>query len=357
MAEDQAQRTEPATPKKRWETRRKGQVAQSRDLQSLAVLTGAAMALGVSGLGIIRALDATLRWSFTAVANPPHSAAAFDAALLQIGSLAMQSLAPLLLIVPTFAALVQLAQVGPAFSLEAMEFKFDRMDPIKGFGRFFKPDRWVELLKTLAKVVLISGAAWWAFQPDLERLLGLSVATLGESLRVLGMTSLRVVGAVLAVLAALAAVDVLFQRRNFEKQIRMSKREVRDELKQVEGDPEIRSRYKQRQMELSRTRMIAAVAEADVVVANPTHFAVALRYDRAQMAAPHVVAKGKDRVAARIREAANKAGVPIVEDPPLARVLHRTCEVGREIPQNLFQAVAEVLAVVYRLDEQRRVLA
>ena len=132
-----------------------------------------------------------------------------------------------------------------------------------------------------------------------------------------------------------------------------ARREVRDELKQIEGDPRLRSRFRARQQELSRTRMIAAVAEADVVVTNPTHFAVALRYDRSSMVAPRVLAKGKDHVAARIREAAMRAGVAVMEDAPLARLLHRTCEVGREIPQNLFKAVAELLALVYRLDHQR----
>ena len=169
----------------------------------------------------------------------------------------------------------------------------------------------------------------------------------------LGRCLLRVMAAVLGVLAAIAVIDVLFQRYNFEKQIRMSKREVRDELKQVEGDPMLRSRFRARQQELSRARMIAAVATADVVVTNPTHYAVALRYDRDAMAAPTLLAKGKDRVAARIREAAASAGVPLVEDPPLARLLHRTSEVGAEIPKNLFKAVAEVLAVVYPLDRSR----
>jgi flagellar biosynthetic protein FlhB len=353
-ADDQAQRTEPATPKRREDSRRKGQVAQSRDLQSLSVLAAAAAVLAASGLGLVRALDAVLRWSFESVANPPASGADFTSALFTAGAAPAWALMPCLVVIPFIAGLVQVAQVGPLFSMEVLQFRGDRLDPVQGMLRLVKPDRWVDLLKTLAKVTLIGLAAWWTIRPDIELILALSSASLNDSLHVLGMVVTKVVGAVLAVIAAIAAIDVLLQRQRHEKQLRMTQREVREELKQVEGDPRVRSHYRSRQQELSRTRMIAAVANADVVVTNPTHFAVALQFDREQMAAPQVVAKGKDRVAARIREAATAAGVPVMEDAPLAQVLHRTCEVGREIPANLFQAVAELLALVYRLNTQRR---
>ena len=353
MAEDQAQRTEAATPKRREDARRKGQVAQSRDLQSLAVLLASVAALGLAGLGIAEVLAGVMRWSLEAAARPPRALEDFTAALFAPGGHAMLALLPFLLAVPLVAAVVQLAQVGPVLSFEALQFKGERLDPFKGLARLVKLDRWVELIKTIAKLAVISAAAWWAFEPELEVVVGLSSATLGESAIVLGRCLVRVMASVLGVLALIAVIDVLFQRYNFEKQIRMSKREVRDELKQVEGDPMLRSRFRARQQELSKARMIAAVATADVVITNPTHYAVALRYDRDAMAAPTVLAKGKDRVAARIREAANRAGVPLVEEPPLARLLHRTTEVGAEIPKNLFKAVAEVLAVVYRLERSR----
>ena len=154
-------------------------------------------------------------------------------------------------------------------------------------------------------------------------------------------------------LAVMAVADLFYQRWRWEQKLRMSKREVRDEFKQREGDPLVRSRFRAKHRELTRSRMIAAVADADVVVTNPTHYAVALQYDRMAMAAPQVVAKGRNHVALRIREAAVEHRVPIVEDAPLARLLHRTGEVGQEIPQNLFQAVAEVQAYVYRLDPRR----
>ena len=352
--DDQAQRTEPATPKRREESRRKGQVAQSRDLQSFAVLAAAAAVLAASGLGLVRALDASVRWSFESAANPPTSGADFTLALFTAGAGPAWALMPCLIVIPFVAGLVQLTQVGPVFSLEALHFRGERLDPLQGMLRLVKPDRWVDLLKTIAKVGLIGLVAWWTTRPHIELIMGLSSSSLGDSLEVLGIVTAKVIGSVLATIAAIAAVDVLLQRQRHEKQLRMTQREVREELKQVEGDPRIRSHHRSRQQELSRTRMISAVATADVVITNPTHFAVALQFDRARMAAPQVVAKGKDRVAARIREAATAAGVPVMEDAPLARVLHRTCEVGREIPANLFQAVAEVLALVYRLNAQRQ---
>lgn len=354
MAEDQAQRTEPATPKKREDARRKGQVAQSRDLQSVTVLGASALVLAGSGAGIVIAIQAALQFGFTAAERPPESLAGFHAAMLGAGLPVAAALLPFLMVVPAVAALVQVAQVGPMFSPEALKFRGDRIDLIKGLGRMVKADRWVELLKTMAKLGLISFAAWLAFRPELPRVMGLSVAALGESVQALGWVAAKVVAAALAVLATIALFDAFFQRHRHEGQLKMSKREVRDELRQSEGDSTQRSRFRARQRELSRSRMIAAVAEADVVVTNPTHFAVALRYDRANAGAPEVVAKGRDRVAARIREAAEQAGVPVVEDKPLARILHRTCKLGHEIPANLFQAVAELFALVHRLNERQR---
>lgn len=353
MSEDQAQKTEPATPKKREDARKKGQVAQSRDLQSAAVLCGAALALAGTGIGIAHALAAGMRVGFDIVARPPDSLAGFYAVLLQLSAPVALALLPLLILAPLSAGVVQFAQVGPMFSPEAMQLRWDRLDLVKGLGKMVKVDRWVELAKTIAKVTLISLAAWWAFVPELDRVIGLSSATLGESIGTFGVLLGRVVAATLSVLIAIAAIDVAFQRKNHDKQLRMSKREVRDELRQSEGDSQLRSRFRARQRELSRSRMIAAVAEATVVVTNPTHYAVALRYDRGRMAAPELVAKGKDRVAARIREAAEDAGIPIVEEAPLARMLHRTCQIGQEIPTNLFQAVAEILALVQRLNNNR----
>ena len=168
-----------------------------------------------------------------------------------------------------------------------------------------------------------------------------------------GRLGLDIATWILAALALMAMIDLIYQRWRYEERLKMTRKEVRDEHKEQEGDPGTRRRYRTRQLELSQSRMISAVAEATVVITNPTHFAVALVYRRLEMDSPKVVAKGKSHVAARIRAMAEKHGVPIVENPTLARILYRTCKIGREVPENLFQAVAEVLAYIYRLDPRR----
>jgi flagellar biosynthetic protein FlhB len=217
----------------------------------------------------------------------------------------------------------------------------------------FSVDRIYDLAKSLLKVVVVGGVGYAVIAAELPVVVGLAGAGIGDALATTGTLALRLGAGILAALAAMAVVDLFYQRYRWEQKLRMSKREVRDELKQREGDPLVRSRFRAKHRELTRSRMIADVAEADVVVTNPTHYAAALRYDRMEMGAPRVVAKGRNKVALRIRQAAIEHRIPIVEDAPLARLLHRTTEVGHEIPENLFQAVAEVLAFVYRLDPRR----
>ncbi len=355
MAEDQAQRTEPATPKKREDSRRKGQVAQSRDFQSFVVLGAAAVALGVGfGAELLGSLLGTLRFALGQAGSPPASSSDFHAVLLTAGTPSATALLPIMSLIAAVAGLAQLAQVGPLFSFEVLRPRGDRIDPVKGLGRMVQADRWVELAKAILKVVLVSLAAWWAVQHDLRRLVELPRLDLESVLLVLALVVGKAAAAALGLLAVVAVFDVAFQRARYEKQLRMTRQEVREELKQAEGDPQMRAWFRRRQREVSRSRMIAAVATADVVVTNPTHFAVALRYERARMSAPEVVAKGQDHVAQRIREAARSAGVPVHENAPLARLLYRSCELGQQVPEKLFQAVAEVLAFVYKLDAARR---
>ena len=350
MPADEAEKTEPATPKRREEARRKGNVAQTRDLPSVAVLVTALLAGGsFLGMGLLHAVVDQARSAWGGLSLPPGNLADFHATWLRhLGGVAIGAL-PLLALLAASALLVQLAQVGPLFSFEALQPKGERLDPIQGLKRMVNVDRLVELAKAALKISVVGGLAWWLVGAEVDSLLGLSGASLASSLGVAGALARRVALVVLGALAVMAAFDFVYQRWRWEQRLRMSKQEVRDELKQREGNPQIRSRFRSRQLELSRQRMIASVAEADVVVTNPTRYAVALRYERTAMSAPRVLAKGRGHVAQRIREQAERAGVPIVENPPLARALHRTAEVGRDIPEALFQAVAEVLAFVYRL--------
>jgi flagellar biosynthetic protein FlhB len=238
-----------------------------------------------------------------------------------------------------------------------MQPRLDRLDPFRGIQKLFTTRSAVELLKSGLKVVLVSWAGYGYLSSHWEEFYRLSaVAPTDIGPRVGGMAyglAIRM----LATLFLLAAVDYCWQRWSFEKQIRMTKQEVKDEFRDSEGNPQTKMRMRLRQRQLSRRRMMASVPKAKVVIMNPTHYAMALQYEMGQKGAPIVLAKGMDLIALRIRDIAEANGVPVVVNPPLARALYQVSDVGEEIPQDLYQAVAEVLAVVLHLDESRRPVA
>jgi flagellar biosynthetic protein FlhB len=353
VSEDRFSRTEPATPQRRGEARRKGQVARSRDVQALGVLLGAFLGFVMAGEGLRDGLLAVAQGAFTGAARPPGTLADFTAVLHANGAAVFAMLLPFLACSVVAGLAASLAQTGFLFSAEALAFKPERLDPVKGLRKLFSPERWFEVGKALLIVVFVCGVAWWAVSDRVPGWVELLRVSVGEGALVTAREAKVLAAAVLAALLPLAVLDFYFQRWRYERDLRMTKQEVKQEMRQQEGDPLVRSRHRARHRELSRSRMIAAVAAADVVITNPTHYAVALRYDPVAAGAPEVLAKGRDLVAQRIREAALAHDVPIVEDAPLARLLHKSCEVGRQIPENLFQAVAEVLAYVYRLDPSR----
>jgi flagellar biosynthetic protein FlhB len=354
VSEDRSQQTEPATPYRLEQARKKGQIPHSRDVQSASALAAAwsALALGGAGALALRVGDvATRTWS--AAARPPDALADFHSLLLDVGLASAVALAPLVGVIALAGIASSALQGGVHWHPELLGPRFERVSPLQGLKRIFNPERAIDLIKTLCQLCAAVAITWWMVSDDLPRLVSwLQTSERSSALATFELaTSLAF--ALVGGLAPIAALDLLWQRQRHSARLRMSKQEVRDEAREREGDPAQRGRFRARHRTLSRSRMIAAVAAADVVIANPTHFAIALRYDPGRSRAPEVLAKGKDRVALRIREAAERHGVPIVEDKPLARVLHDACEIGRVIPENLFEAVAEVLAHVYRIAPER----
>jgi flagellar biosynthetic protein FlhB len=355
MAEHQAQeRTERATPKRLEDARRRGQVPRSPDLSAAAVvmLSGAALYLLGSALtGDLRTMmSGALAVSREQALDDGRLAVAFgDAAFA-----ALRACAPVLGLTLLAALAAPLALGGWNFSSQAIAPDFARLSPLAGLQRMFSVRGLVELGKSLAKFALVALIAvlflWQSSRELLSLGRGPAAPAVAHALVLTGQALL----ALAAGLVIVAAVDVPFQVWQHRKMLRMSREEVREELKESEGSPEVRGRIRSVQKELAKRRMMQEVPKADVVVTNPTHYAVALRYDERRMRAPVVVAKGVDLLAARIREVAAEHGVPLLEAPPLARALYRSVDLGVEIPASLYVAVAQVLTYVHQLRAARR---
>jgi flagellar biosynthetic protein FlhB len=353
VSDDRFARTEAATPHRREEARKQGQVARSRDVQALGALLGAALALATGGAALRDGLFALARASFAGAAAPPETLGDFHGVLVGHGGVVLRTLLPFFALTLAAGLAASLAQTGFLWSPAALRFRPERLDPFAGLRRLVSVERVFEVARALLVTAVVLAVAWAAMRGRIPRWVELLRVSAAESALVSAREAGALAAAVLCALVPLAALDLAWHRFRHERGLRMTKQELKEEQRQQEGDPQARGRQRARQREISRSRMIAAVAAADVVVTNPTHYAVALRYDASAASAPEVLAKGRDRVAARIREAARVHDVPIVEDAPLTRLLYKSCEVGRQIPENLFQAVAEVLAYVYRLDPSR----
>ncbi|MDN7591585.1 flagellar biosynthesis protein FlhB [Burkholderia seminalis] len=351
--ESDLDKTEAATPRRREKAREEGQVARSRELASFALLAagfyGAWLLAGPSGAH----LQSMLRGAFTF-----DRATAFDTnrMLSAAGSASLEGLTallPILALTGLAALLAPMALGGWLISQKTFELKFDRLNPISGLGRIFSIQGPIQLGMSVAKTLVVGGIGGIAIWRSKDELLGLATQPLGVALP----DALHLVavccGTTVAGMLVVAALDVPYQIWQYNKKLRMTKEEVKREHRENEGDPHVKGRIRQQQRAIARRRMMAAVPKADVVVTNPTHFAVALQYTDGEMRAPKVVAKGVNLVAARIRELAAEHNVPLLEAPPLARALYHNVELEREIPGSLYSAVAEVLAWVYQLKRFR----
>lgn len=351
---DQQERTEQATPKRREEARRKGQIPRSRELSAAAVLMTGGAALYMLGGSFGAAMSGLMQRSFTLTRDQILDANQLVPALGTSAWAGFLACLPVLALILVAALLAPLALGGWNFSNEALMPKFERLSPLAGIKRMFAMRNLIELLKALGKFGVVAFIAVLVLWSDAAELLNLgrepTAQAIAHAARLCGQGLLLVsMGMIL-----IACIDVPFQLWQHAKQLKMTREEVRREMKESEGSPEVKGRIRQLQQELARRRMMEEVPHADVVVTNPTHFAVAIRYDDKRMRAPIVVAKGVDVIAARIREVAGEHSVPIFEAPPLARVLYRNVELGDEIPSSLYVAVAQILTYIYQLRTAQR---
>ncbi len=349
-----ADKSEAATPRRRSDARKKGQVAKSQELSSIIVLLGIVLSLGkiVSGAGEV------IREFFIQIFGHLDGTELTVPLVMHLGMRVFEAffraMAPLIAVTFTLGILSNVVQTGFLWSPEALAPNLNKLNPLAGLSRLFQPRSLVELVKSFYKIGLIGWIAYGVIVSAYPQLMTLSRVELGQGVGLIGELISKMALRVVAVMLVLAAGDYFFQRWQFEKSIRMTKQEVKQENKQMETDPQIKARVRQRQREAARKRMMQDIPAATVVITNPTHFAVALKYSPDDGMAPTVVAKGADLIALKIRELANESDVPIVENPPLARALFKQVEIGQEIPGDLYESVAEVLAYIFRLNEERK---
>jgi flagellar biosynthesis protein FlhB len=348
------EKTEKATPKKRKEAREKGQVARSVDLQGAVVLMAGIIAIGSAGPGLVQRMGGVMRGAIERISDPSIvSKQGIGLLMMDAGKATLLAVAPLALAYMLAGVASSVGMVGFRPSGKALKPDFRRINPLSGAKNLFGPNALVETGKSIAKVGVIAAIVAVALLPRLPEfggMVGISPTDFGSILAT-DMGSLVKRAAFAYLFIGLA--DFAWQKRRTEKSMKMDKQEIRDEAKNANLPAEVRSMIRRRQMEASRKRMMSNVPTADVVVTNPTHYSVALRYDTSRADAPEVVAKGKGIIALRIRELAAEHGVPVIPDPPLARGLYASVEIGHLIPEEFFGAVAAVLAFVYRTAARR----
>jgi len=351
MADEFGEKTEPPTPRRRSEARGQGQVAKSQDLNAAVLLLVSLIALALFGPKLWQTLVQVVRRGLGSDGSPSLDAALVAGAESFVES--AKAVAPIFLLIVLAAFVVLYAQVGWLITFKPLMPNLNKLNPINGLKRLFSAFTLVQLAQNILKLALVGLAAWLSIKGIVHQILLAHVVEFADTFGLAADLVFHVGIRLAVVLLLLSFLDYAYQRHRHEKQLKMTKEEVKEEMKRMEGDPVIKRRRREVQLKLALERIRSAVPKADVVVTNPTHYAVALQYVAEEMAAPKVIAKGVDYMAQQIRELAVAAGVPIVQKPELARALYRDVDVGFEIPERFYRAVAEVLAYVYELSGKR----
>ncbi len=345
---DDSQKTEEPTPKKLEESRKKGQVPMSREINNWVMLFAGTLIIGALGNSVLGDLKNFLAFFIGNAHEIPFAPGGVAIALTESFKHVLAAIILPLIILMLAAFLAPFVQVGPLFAPEVIKPDLSKVSPIKGFSRLFSMRSLVEFVKGLLKIFVIGAVGTIILYPyfdKFEHMVGLPIPLLMGELKFL---FLKLMVGVLVVLMIIAVIDIVYQRHEHYKKMRMTKQELKDEYKQTEGDPHIKSKLRQLRSERARQRMMQAVPQADVVITNPTHYSIALKYNPDEMDAPLCLAKGIDAVALRIREVAKEHNIILYENKPLARALYDAVDIDESIPYEHFQAVAEVISYVFR---------
>jgi flagellar biosynthetic protein FlhB len=354
MADDGEERTEEATQQRREDFRKRGQVAQTRELGSVLMLLGSALILWGLGRFFLEQVSDIVTETLGSFLVEAARNGDYKPAVIFVTKKAVFILAPLLGMLGVMAVAGTVVQVGLLNNEEALDFKFEKLNPVEGMKKVFSLRSLVEGLKAIMKLTLVISIVSVLVKDQIVQVPLLVNLSINQLIAFMGDLTIRLLGGVGVFMGVLAAADYFFQRWEIEKQMRMTKQEIKEEHKSREGDPMIKARIRRIQREMANKRMMADVPKADVIITNPTHIACALRYDPNNMAAPVLVAKGADKIAEKIKEIARANGVPVMENKPLARTIFKTLKIGQAIPRELFTAVAQVLSYVYKLKRKVR---
>ena len=347
------ERTEEPTPRRREEARKRGQVAKSRELSSVAILGAGFLTFTAFSYLFFEQFYKMFYQCLNSYYVPLNISSLVGLSQVLLKE-SLIILGPFFVILCLVAIIVYLVQTGGGvWASEAINFDLDKINPVEGIKRMLSLTALVELIKSLAKLAILIGVSYWIIKKnlaDMLKLLGMDIAYISYSFKEFLKDFIE---KLLVILAGLAFLDWLYVRWDVERKLKLTRQELKEELKQTEGDPWVKSKIRQKQREMSRKRMLQEVPKADVVITNPTHYAVALKYEMKKMPAPQVIAKGRDFLAQKIKEIAQEHGVPIYQDPPLARLLYEKVEVGEFIPEELYQVVAKVLAYIYKIKNKK----
>ncbi|WP_304458539.1 flagellar biosynthesis protein FlhB [Alicyclobacillus sendaiensis] len=348
------ERTERATPRRRQEARKEGRVARSPELTSALAFAAVLVALRILGPAVWGQWESLIQRDLASAAPKSWTVQDVRALMAAQAVTAARIMLPIALVAAAIGLAAAVMQVRPLFVPQLLLPDFQRISPATGWRRIASLQGVLEALKSLLKLAAVAGVAYTSLASLAHQMENLSAVELDAVPGILGGAVFNLAIRVACAMVVIAAIDYAYQRYSLEKSLRMSKQELKDELKETEGNPLLKSAMRRRARQIASRRMMQNVAKADVVITNPTHYAVAIWYQSEAMNAPQVVAKGADFVALEIRRRAEEHEVPLVENPPLAQALYRTVEIGHEIPPDLYQAVAEVLAYVYRMRRKGR---
>lgn len=359
MADDQddGEKTEDPTQHRIDEFRKKGDVASSRELTSVLVLAACLMTLSLSLVFIFEQMTGYIEWLYTLDLSAAFEPKALNTITTKTFMVAAKCSAPVLFVAMCIGVLAQIAQIGILYSPDVLELNFERVNPLSGLKKLFSKQAMFEAVKGVFKFIVIIAVVYIYVKDDLERYNAFMHMEVSQSFFHAKDLLMKISFAILLAWGVIAILDFAWQKYTYKQKLMQTKQQIKQESKEQDGNPEVKQRIRQIQREMSRKRMIQDVKTADVIITNPTHISIVLKYDSETMVSPVIIGKGQDHLAMKIREIAKEHNIPIVENVLLARTLYKTVKVGQPIPRNMYKAIAEVLAFVYKLKKKRKALA